>query len=543
MKKKGISWKRHLAALLSGLIITGAASGMLTTAAYAAETENEEQTQISTLDTTTPEIPAAEDDQEEPETEENQKTEEEEQNTSSEASSEAPAESSEPASGTGTGSGTETTGGETVTVQEGYAVTAAESGLTCTYNGEAVTSTVLALVENNGVYTVVPPVTTGCVIWSFDKNGTGTAVTGKKILNITFEGQKYRCYVVNGRIPTADKAYYINYNGKLNKVGKTGEAVFAKKTGVFLKKYFKAGKVATASKSYCILYNKCVYKVTKTGAAAKDTSSKSGTHQRLISGICYKVSNKTAKYALFTGMYGKKCYTKGELTSGWQKIGKKKYYCKSGVPVTGRKKISKKWYFFTASGALAVKDTTENKVTYYLDASKYLEAYKKSGVYYRANGKKMTTAQKEMYVTLLRARKVVNKVTTSDMSKAKKLKTCFNYVKTAYRESRPRTPHYNGIDWPVLYANDMFVRGTGNCFSYAACFAYLAKAIGYDNVYACNSGGHGWAEINGLVYDPEWSIHYHSYSYYGLSYNASTDVNYKAGIAGGLPWMHVKIGF
>ena len=42
----------------------------------------------------------------------------------------------------------------------------------------------------------------------------------------------------------------------------------------------------------------------------------------------------------------------------------------------------------------------------------------------------------------------------------------------------------------------MFVDGAGNCFSYGAAFAYMAKAIGYKNVYCCNSGGHGWAEVD-----------------------------------------------
>ena len=74
--------------------------------------------------------------------------------------------------------------------------------------------------------------------------------------------------------------------------------------------------------------------------------------------------------------------------------------------------------------------------------------------------------------TLFRAFGEVAKATTPDMTKEQKLRACFNYAKTAFNESRPRTPHYLGSDWPILYANDMFVRGTGNCCSYAAAFAY-----------------------------------------------------------------------
>lgn len=97
------------------------------------------------------------------------------------------------------------------------------------------------------------------------------------------------------------------------------------------------------------------------------------------------------------------------------------------------------------------------------------------------------------------------------------------------------------MDWPIIYANDMLVDGGGNCLSYAAEFCFIAKAIGYDNVYACHSGGHGWSEIDGLVYDPEWSRHNFNYSYYALSYNTKTDQDYKGAIALGYAWMHIKI--
>ena len=144
------------------------------------------------------------------------------------------------------------------------------------------------------------------------------------------------------------------------------------------------------------------------------------------------------------------------------------------------------------------------------------------------------------FATFQRAQAVVARITNDHMTKEQKLRACFDYVKT-YRECSPRWPHYLGMDWPVIYANDMFVRGTGNCCSYAAAFAYMARAVGYKEVYCCNSGGHGWAEIDGLVYDPEWSIHYHHYSYYALSYDTRTDQNYKGAIAARRPWMHVKI--
>ncbi len=157
------------------------------------------------------------------------------------------------------------------------------------------------------------------------------------------------------------------------------------------------------------------------------------------------------------------------------------------------------------------------------------------------NGKALEGMSAESMATLQRAQAVVAGITNDSMTREQKLRVCFDYVKAAYPEIKPRIPHYTGMDWPVIYANDMFVRGAGNCCSYAAAFAYMAKAIGYDEVYCCNSGGHGWAEIDGLVYDPEWSKWHHVYNYYALSYDTKTDQDYKGAIGARKPWMRIKI--
>lgn len=157
------------------------------------------------------------------------------------------------------------------------------------------------------------------------------------------------------------------------------------------------------------------------------------------------------------------------------------------------------------------------------------------------NGKAVEGMSAESLATLQRAQAVVAGITNESMTREQKLRVCYDYVKDAYPEIKPRIPHYTGMDWPVIYANDMFVNGAGNCCSYAAAFAYMAKAIGYDEVYCCNSGGHGWAEIDGLVYDPEWSKWHHAYDYFALSYDTKTDQDYKGAIGAGKPWMRIKI--
>ena len=67
----------------------------------------------------------------------------------------------------------------------------------------------------------------------------------------------------------------------------------------------------------------------------------------------------------------------------------------------------------------------------------------------------------------------------------------------------------------------MFKEGHGNCYANGAAFAFLANAVGYKECYAVSSGGHGWAEVNGRVYDPSWSLIDKRNSYFGVSFDLS----------------------
>ena len=229
-------------------------------------------------------------------------------------------------------------------------------------------------------------------------------------------------------------------------------------------------------------------------------------------------------------------------------------YCKvCGVKATGFQRVNGKTYYYRADGTVPAGKTLIYASYQGKTAWWYLNdgmpdptartALRYDGSEWIVTGGTATKVTTEAQRTLYRAFGEVEKATTPDMTKEQKLRACFLYCKKNYKERRPRTPHYTGVDWPIVYANDMFVGSGGNCFSYAAAFAYMAKAIGYENVYCCNSGGHGWAEINGLVYDPEWSKKdgLNAVTYYALSYDTKTDVAYKQAISARLDWMHVKI--
>lgn len=76
------------------------------------------------------------------------------------------------------------------------------------------------------------------------------------------------------------------------------------------------------------------------------------------------------------------------------------------------------------------------------------------------------------------------------------------------------------------FANDHFLHHNGDCVSDAGAFAYLAKAIGYKNVYVCadavqsNNNAHAWCEINGYVYDPLFAEAKSYSKYYGATYGS-----------------------
>lgn len=211
----------------------------------------------------------------------------------------------------------------------------------------------------------------------------------------------------------------------------------------------------------------------------------------------------------------------------WQTVnGRCCYYNAKGKKVTGLKKINKKWYYFDSSG---VQHTGWQKVggDYYFftidkaQKGSMVKGKTINGVYlYVASGKARIVGDiKEKLDLMVEAGRTVEKITDWTMTRTTRLRTCFNYCRTAYRECSWRK-FSSAANWDRLYAGDMFYRGGGDCFAYAAAFAYMANAVGYE-AYVISSGGHGWAEINGRVFDPEWSRHSKVDIYFSMSYDLS----------------------
>ena len=212
---------------------------------------------------------------------------------------------------------------------------------------------------------------------------------------------------------------------------------------------------------------------------------------------------------------------KGVMQTGWQEINGKWYYMdpSSGAMRTGWLQIGGKTYYLNADGTMKTGWHEEGGKRYFLKKNGgamaaaevlYIDGKKEA---FSGAGDWMGRKSDAFYSAYGKAIGYVNRLTTPDMTKEQKLRVCFDLFDT-FEEKNPWIPHYLGEDWVEKYAIHCLDNKTSNCMGYGASFALMARAIGSDNVYACNSGGHGWCEINGLVYDPEWTRH-HSGNFFG----------------------------
>lgn len=108
---------------------------------------------------------------------------------------------------------------------------------------------------------------------------------------------------------------------------------------------------------------------------------------------------------------------------------------------------------------------------------------------------------------------LLGQITTADMTQDQKLRAAWNWLLN--HASYKRTYDTPSGDWTQQYASELLTTGKGNCYRYAAAFAYLAKGLGYDaevrtgQISAARGGvtPHGWVvlTINGTEYicDPD----------------------------------------
>ena len=220
------------------------------------------------------------------------------------------------------------------------------------------------------------------------------------------------------------------------------------------------------------------------------------------------------------------CTTQGKILLRWKSVPGATHY------IVYRKNAKGKWdRIATLAGANKVgyvhvfskKFPIVKDKTYTYTVRSYCSTGKTYGGYNKTGKKVKATpaGEAEIKKAEANAEKIVNQITNSSMTKAQKLKVCFDWVIKHPYENRRVFARIPG--WTGYYANDHFVYGKGDCHSDACAFAYLAKALGYSNIYVCTdtagtANAHSWAEVDGLVYDPLFA-EAKSYSRnYGVTY-------------------------
>ena len=96
---------------------------------------------------------------------------------------------------------------------------------------------------------------------------------------------------------------------------------------------------------------------------------------------------------------------------------------------------------------------------------------------------------------------VVDASTTGNMMQKDELKSCFDYfVLSSIYERKIDVPLG---DWTGEYAKEILISSKGNCYNFAAAFAYIAKGLGYEARVCTGTiesalGGrapHAWTEV------------------------------------------------
>ncbi len=220
------------------------------------------------------------------------------------------------------------------------------------------------------------------------------------------------------------------------------------------------------------------------------------------------------------------------------------------VPAVSVKEKKGKLYLLDSHGKTVKSKSTKKAQVYLFDGKYYavdhkgvlktdewftigkkLYRAKKNGVLFANTTKEGVTFTEKAYAVNNTAAKlkvktmeIVQEITNSKMTKSQKLRACWNYMvlrsRWRYRGySKGIRKNGSGVDgWYYTHALYMFNTHTGSCFNWSACFAALAREVGYDPYiingcrYKIKNGKkvltrHSWVKISGLYYDPEmeWS--------------------------------------
>ena len=334
----------------------------------------------------------------------------------------------------------------------------------------------------------------------------------------------------NAWVTDKGKRYYLGGNGvmatKWIHVG--NDWYYANKSGALQNGWVKSGgkwywlqadKQGLMAANQNLIINGALYSFTDSGAmranAAIDLenngygfASSSGAITKIGEYVDGKVVLKNAN---------------GNILTGWQKLAGKWFYgeADTGIMHTGWLELGSTWYYLDPSGAMATGTRT-------IDGKSY--SFSSSGAWTQITGNASLDSR-------------IIKLAKQQGS----LRNCFNWVKnhkhTNWAAGGGVLRYANGThalstSWVGAEAQRMLDGKTTDCYAFAACFACLAKALGYDakvvNGYVPSRSqgwaSHSWVEIKQggttYVYDPDLGRSIPSVNFYGFTYG-SAPTNYK----------------
>ena len=175
---------------------------------------------------------------------------------------------------------------------------------------------------------------------------------------------------------------------------------------------------------------------------------------------------------------------------GWvQKTnGRIYYYEASGRKARSKRKLlGRKLYYFDANGRqhvgwIKIKD---HYCYYNLERGKngFLVKNKTvNGIKIDGNGYAVDNLDKVRL--LAEANRIAFNLTNFNMTLREKNKACFLYIKDNTNWRNLKGFRTENKDWDMFYAEYALFKNTGDCYSGGCAFAYMAAAVGNENVYA-----------------------------------------------------------
>lgn len=198
---------------------------------------------------------------------------------------------------------------------------------------------------------------------------------------------------------------------------------------------------------------------------------------------------------------------KKRKVTGLARVGAKTYFLgNDGVRRVGWTCVAPSYYaFFSPSTTKAGGAMVKSATVYNIKLDRYGYA-------------KLTEGSCQELVTLTMTNDVLQELTKQTWAKEKKLRACFDYLSQPYgyfsfeiwQEYEDYATQHN------TFARELITTKSGDCISWTTLFTYLSYQMGFTNsLYAMNDT-HSWTDIDGLIYDPQWSIA-HSRTY-GIHY-------------------------